>query len=108
MFLVHIMLTHSLSPAVTRSHMWALTMKFAQHQVHDVGVEGRAGLVWEPQQYNPNLALDSYDLHVIGGALHWVKPVVHACRSETALGCTMRLARRESFTSFTCLPPYAF
>jgi hypothetical protein len=28
---------------------------------------------------------------------------VHACRSETALGCTMREARRESFACSTCL-----
>jgi hypothetical protein len=28
---------------------------------------------------------------------------LHACRSEPALGCTMREADRESFTCFTCL-----
>jgi hypothetical protein len=31
--------------------------------------------------------LDSYDLHAISGALQWVKPAVHACRSGTALAC---------------------
>jgi hypothetical protein len=35
--------------------------------------------------------MDSYDLHVISGALKWVKPAVHACHSETALGCTVLL-----------------
>jgi hypothetical protein len=28
---------------------------------------------------------------------------VHACRSEPALGCTMREAEMEKFTCFTCL-----
>jgi hypothetical protein len=42
---------------------------------------------------------DTFDF--ISGALKWVKPAVHACRSETALGCTMREAGRESFTCCT-------
>jgi hypothetical protein len=41
-------------------------------------------------------SIDSQRRITVGG------PVVHACRSETALGCTMREAGWESFACFTC------
>jgi hypothetical protein len=40
--------------------------------------------------------IDSQRCITVGG------PAVHACRSETALGCTMREAAWESFACFTC------
>jgi hypothetical protein len=41
-------------------------------------------------------SIDSQRRITVGG------PAVHACRSETALGCTMREAGWESFACFTC------
>jgi hypothetical protein len=43
------------------------------------------------------------ELHVISGAWQWVKPAVHACRSEKAVGRTMKKAEVDEFTCFTCL-----
>jgi hypothetical protein len=48
-------------------------------------------------------SLDSYELHVTSAAIQWVKPAVHACHSETTVGCTMMEAGSEKFTCFTCL-----